>query len=89
MPQAHADPDEMLRFAEGLATFRSETEAGLGKLRQEFATLSETWRDQQQASFESSFNELHAALERFVHATEEYGPYLRGKAAQLHEYLGR
>lgn len=88
MPQAHADPEEIERFAATLAAYRLEAEESAARLREAFYSLGDTWNDQEKIKFEAVFEEFTHGMTQFLQASEPYTPYLQSKAAKLREYLG-
>jgi uncharacterized protein YukE len=88
MPQAHADPEEIEKFASTLASYRQESEESAARLREAFHALGDTWNDQEKIKFEAVFEEFSHGMTRFLQDSEPYAPYLRSKAAKLREYLG-
>ena len=51
MPQAQADPEEMERFARTLKQFTNDLGNRTSALKQQFAQLGSTWRDQEYARY--------------------------------------
>ena len=89
MSQAIADPEQLLRFAAQLQNFQSTVADALSALHGQFASLGETWRDQERQKFEAEYEELEQSVRRFLEATGGHVPYLRSKAEHLHAYQGQ
>ena len=87
MSQAIANHEHLERFAGQLQTFQNQVDEGLGTLRAQFSTLSDTWQDQEQQKFELEFDEMARSVRRFIEASENHVPYLRSKAEWLRGYL--
>ena len=87
MPQAIADPDELERFAQCLCGFRDEISGAVTMLNAHFATLAETWQDQEQHKFEAEYLDLLRAHVEFCRRIDEHVPYLKQKAVHLRDYL--
>jgi isopropylmalate/homocitrate/citramalate synthase len=50
-------------------------------------TLSQSWRDQEQAKFEEEFDATIKTLHRFIKASDVHIPFLLRKAQRIEEYL--
>src|SRR6266540_3198801 len=55
MPQAMMDPEEVRRFAEELKRFNMDLQNRLSSLQARFATLGDTWQDQEHVKFSEEF----------------------------------
>jgi hypothetical protein len=53
----------------------------------QLATLSKTWRDQEQKKFSEEFEQQVKGLSRLNELIEEHIPYLLRKAEIIEEYL--
>jgi peptide methionine sulfoxide reductase MsrA len=53
------------------------------------ATLSQTWRDQEQAKFSEEFDSTVRVLQKFTKAAEQHVPYLLRKADAAEAYLNQ
>jgi peptide methionine sulfoxide reductase MsrA len=53
------------------------------------ATLSQTWRDQEQAKFSEEFETTVRVLQKFSKAAEQHVPYLLRKADAAEAYLNQ
>jgi uncharacterized protein YukE len=84
MGGAHANPDDLRRFARSLRNFSKEIEAQLNRLNGEFRGLD--WKDDQQRRFEQEFQKSTASMKSFLHSIENYAPALDRKARALDEY---
>lgn len=89
MPQAIADPEELLAFAANLEYYLNTLEEETGRLKSNFDQLGESWQDQQRASFEDIFEQLLNTIQNFKENASEQIPHLRILAEDLNTYLGR
>ena len=87
MPQAIVDPEELRQFAQNLKKFSSEIQTRLSMLGNQLATLTKTWRDQEQKKFSEEFEEQVKGVQRLIELIEEHVPYLVRKAEIIDEYL--
>jgi WXG100 family type VII secretion target len=87
MSQAIVDPNELRRFAQNLKKFNADLEERLTALRAQLATLSATWRDQEQKKFSEDFEEHMKVIGRYIEVTNEHAPFLLRKAERIEEYL--
>jgi uncharacterized protein YukE len=60
-----------------------------GALNARMATLSQTWRDQEQAKFSEEFETTVRVLQKFSKAAEQHVPYLLRKADAAEAYLNQ
>ena len=56
MAKAIADPEEIRRFAHDLKRFNDDLTHQLQVMRSRMASLSQSWRDQEQRKFEEEFD---------------------------------
>jgi uncharacterized protein YukE len=90
MSQAHADPEELEKFAAVLAAFVETVEDATGGVASRFDALGDTWDDAKQREFAEAFDTMRRQIADFSkHITAEQIPYLQAKAAQLREYLNQ
>jgi uncharacterized protein YukE len=89
MSQAIMDPEEVRRFADELQRFNRDLQGRLGSLQARFASLGETWQDQEHAKFSEDFKQTVAALRKFVEVSDRHVPYLLRKAQRIQEYLNQ
>jgi len=89
MAKAVVDPAELRRFAQDLKKFALELQTQTGALNARMATLSQTWRDQEQAKFSEEFDSTVRVLQKFTKAAEQHVPYLRRKADAAEAYLNQ
>ncbi len=89
MSQAIVDPDALREFAASLKRYTELVADATGGLESQFAQLSETWRDQEQAKFAAEFEQTIGTIRRFHETSEEFIPILLHKAESIDEYLGR
>jgi WXG100 family type VII secretion target len=87
MPQAIVDPEELRQFAQNLKKFSSEIQTRINMLGGQLATLTKTWRDQEQKKFSEEFEEQVKGVQRLIEVIEEHVPYLMRKAEIIDEYL--
>jgi WXG100 family type VII secretion target len=87
MAKAIADPAELRRFAQDLKRFNNELQGNLQGLQARMGTLSQSWRDQEQAKFEEEFDATMKTLARFIKASEVHIPFLLRKAQRIEDYL--
>ena len=89
MAKAVVDPAELRRFAQDLKKFALELQHQTGALNARMATLSQTWRDQEQAKFSEEFDSTVRVLQKFTKAAEQHVPYLLRKADAAESYLNQ
>ena len=87
MAKAVADPAELRRFSQDLKRFNNELQGNLQGLQARMGTLSQSWRDQEQAKFEEEFDATMKTLARFIKASEVHIPFLLRKAQRIEDYL--
>ncbi|RLS27251.1 MAG: hypothetical protein DWH75_01690 [Planctomycetota bacterium] len=89
MAKAVVDPAELRRFAQDLKKFALELQQQTSALNARMATLSQTWRDQEQAKFSEEFDSTVRVLQKFTKAAEQHVPYLLRKADAAESYLNQ
>ena len=89
MAKAVVDPAELRRFAQDLKKFALELQQQTSALNARMATLSQTWRDQEQAKFSEEFDSTVRVLQTFTKAAEQHVPYLLRKADAAESYLNQ
>lgn len=87
MPQAIVDPGELRRFAQSLKRFNNELLENATVLSNQLASLSQSWRDQENKRFSDEFQQNMKAVSRFIETNSEHIPYLLRKAQLIEEYL--
>lgn len=87
MAKAVVDPDELRQFAMALRKFVGRLDGDMKSMHGKMASLSQTWRDQEQEKFAAEFEETLRALARFTRSAEEHVPFLLRKAERIEEYL--
>lgn len=87
MSQAHADPEELRRFATNLKRFNTELQGQMIALHGQFLSLGETWRDKEHQRFGEEFERTMRSIAGFVESVEEHVPFLLRKADRLDDYL--
>ena len=89
MPQAIANPEELIAFANNLERYIGVLEEETSALNASFSRLGETWQDQKRQAFEDTYQQLQGALAAFKENAGEQIPYLRTLAEDLNTYLSR
>ncbi|MFB0987626.1 MAG: WXG100 family type VII secretion target [Phycisphaerales bacterium] len=87
MAKAVANPAELRRFAQQLKRFNVELQSNMQSVQARMGTLSQSWRDQEQAKFEEEFDATIKTLHRFIKASDVHIPFLLRKAQRIEEYL--
>ena len=87
MPKAIVDPAELRRFAHGLKHFSHELSHQAAVLQGQFASLGDTWRDQEHDKFTQQFEETMHVIAHFLEAADQHVPILVRKAERIEEYL--
>ncbi len=87
MAKAVADPNEIRRFAQELKKFNGDIQGNLQVIQARLNSLSDSWRDQEQAKFEEQFEDTMKSLAKFLKASEQHIPFLLRKAQRLDDYL--
>lgn len=83
------DPEQVRRFAEELKRFNSDLQDKIGSLHARFASLGDTWQDQEHAKFAEEFKQMIKTLKKFVEVSNQHTPYLLRKAQRIEEYLNQ
>jgi uncharacterized protein YukE len=89
MAQAIMDPEQVRRFADELKRFNSDLQDRLVSLQARFATLGDTWQDQEHVKFVEEFKQTVKALKKFIDVSNQHTPYLLRKAQRIEEYLNQ
>lgn len=89
MPQAIMEPEEVRRFAEELKRFNADLQNRMSMLQARFASLGDSWQDQEHAKFADEFRQTMKALKRFMEISNQHTPYLLRKAQRIEEYLNQ
>ena len=87
MAQAIMDPEKVRRFAEELQRFNSDLDNRLILLMARFASLGDTWQDQEHEKFAEEFIMTMKVLKKFTEVSEKHTPFLLRKAQRIEEYL--
>ncbi len=87
MSQAIIDPEDVRRFAAELKRFNNDLRERTQSLVSRFASLGDTWQDQEHEKFAAEFEQLVKALKKFVEVSDRHGPYLLRKADRIQQYL--
>ena len=80
MAKAIADPEEIRRFAHDLKRFNDDLTHQLQLMRSRMATLSQSWRDQEQRKFEEEFDFTVKAMDRFTKSISRTNPILASQS---------
>jgi len=88
-PQAIANPEDLERFARDLKQFNAQLREQMSRLQGQFASLGETWRDQEHQKFASEFEQAVRVLHHFMRSAEQQIPFLLRKAQRLRDYLNQ
>jgi uncharacterized protein YukE len=89
VPQAHADPEEIRRFAMQLKQFQQDLSKRMSAVHGQLQNLGQSWRDHEHEKFVAEFEQTALAVRRFLEASEAHIPFLLRKADRLDEYLGQ
>lgn len=89
MAKAMVDPDEVKRFAEELKRFNGDLQNSMSSLQARFSALSDTWQDQEHATFAEEFQETMKVLRRFMEVSNQQAPFLLRKAQRIEDYLNQ
>jgi uncharacterized protein YukE len=89
MSQAIMDPEQVRRFAQELKKFNADLQNGMASLQARFASLGDSWQDQEQVKFAEEFKQTMKALKKFVETSNQHTPYLLRKAQRIDEYLNQ
>lgn len=89
MTKAIMDPAEVRNFANELKRFHDDLQGRVSSLQARFASLGETWEDQEHDRFAEEFRQGMKALKRFLEASGKHAPYLLRKAQRIEEYLNQ
>jgi len=81
------DPEEVRRFAEELKRFNIDLQNRLSMLQARFASLGDTWQDQEHTKFTGEFQHTLKAFKKFIEVSNQHTPYLLRKAQRIEEYL--
>ena len=83
------DPKEVRHFAEELKRFNSDLQGRILSLAARFASLGDSWQDQEHEEFSTEFKDTVKALKKFLDASEKHAPYLMRKAQRIEDYLNQ
>ena len=89
MAKAIVDPQELRRFAHDLKKFNADLQGMTAMISNRMATLSQTWRDQEQAKFQEEFDSTLKVMQKFIKASELHIPFLLRKAERIEEYINQ
>ena len=89
MSKAIMDPEQVRNFANELKRFHDDLQGRVGALQARFASLGETWEDQEHDKFAEEFKVAMKALKRFLDVSGKHAPYLLRKAQRIEDYLNQ
>jgi uncharacterized protein YukE len=89
MSQAMMDPEQVRRFAEELKRFNTDMTERIASLQARFASLGDTWQDQEHAKYAEEFRQTMKALKKFIESSNQQAPFLLRKAQRIEEYLNQ
>jgi uncharacterized protein YukE len=88
--QARVDPEELKTFAATLESANGNLREVITHLHTQFDALTDTWQDHLADRFANEFRQTTQAIDHFLNESEQFIPYLRGKAQVIEEaYFGR
>jgi uncharacterized protein YukE len=87
MAQAIMDPEEVRRFAAELKRFNTDVQARASALQARFASLGDTWQDQEHEKFGEEFITTMKVLKKFMEVSDKHTPFLMRKAQRIEQYL--
>ena len=87
MSHAVMDPEKVRRFADELNRFNTDTLSRLASLQARFASLGDTWKDQEHEKFADEFLQVTKTLRKFIEISQQQAPFLLRKAQHIEEYL--
>ncbi len=83
------DPEAVRRFADELKRFNLELQGRMTTLQAKFASLGDSWGDQEHEKFATEFQQTMKALKKFTEISNQHAPYLLRKAQRIEEYLAQ
>ena len=83
------DPEDVRRFAQELKKFNADLQNGMASLQARFASLGDSWQDQEHTKFSDEFKQTVKALKKFIEVSNQHTPYLLRKAQRIEEYLNQ
>jgi len=87
MAQVIVNPEEVRRFALQLKAGNAQLMDLTTRLRGQFGSLGETWRDQEYQRFAQEFEQTARSLKQFMRLADQYIPYLERKAEAAQRFL--
>jgi uncharacterized protein YukE len=61
----------------------------MAMLQARFASLGDSWQDQEHVKFADEFRQTMKALKKFMEISSQHTPYLMRKARRIEEYLNQ
>jgi WXG100 family type VII secretion target len=89
MAQAIMDPEQVRRFAEELKRFNADLQERISALQARFASLGDSWQDEEHNKFADEFKQTMKAMRKFIEVSNRHTPYLLRKAQRIEEYLNQ
>ena len=89
MAKAIMDPEAVRRFADELKRFNLDLQGRMATLQAKFASLGDSWGDQEHEKFAAEFQQTLKALKKFTEVSNQHAPYLLRKAQRIEEYLAQ
>jgi len=83
------DPEAVRRFADELKRFNLDLQGRMAMLQAKFASLGDSWGDQEHEKFAAEFQQAMKALKKFTEVSNQHAPYLLRKAQRIEEYLAQ
>jgi uncharacterized protein YukE len=88
--KAVVDPEELKAFATTLEVANGNFRETMTHLHAQFDALTDTWQDYLAERFANEFHQTTLAIDHFLNESEQFIPYLRGKAQIIEDqYFGR
>ena len=69
--------------------FNTDLQNGMSSLQARFASLGDSWQDQEHTKFDEEFKQTMKALKKFIEVSNQHTPYLLRKAQRIEEYLNQ
>ena len=83
------DPEQVRRFAEELKRFNADLQERISALQARFASLGDSWQDEEHNKFADEFKQTMKAMRKFIEVSNRHTPYLLRKAQRIEEYLNQ
>lgn len=86
MAEAIANAEDLERFAHELKYFNDQLRDSMSRLQGQFASLGDTWRDEEHRKFAEQFVQTARVLHQFLRTADEHTPFLLRKAQRIRDY---